>query len=304
MDPDMALDGTALGELAVLARGLEAGGIYNGAKLVRALIDRELARATIDAPTDGATVGAGVACLADALAAAGEDPALVAALRAAADAAAANTTLPLAAAPATWSCRVCGRISLGIAPDWCPACEAPAAQARFQVPVWYLEPITPKEAIAGLEAGLAALETILEGRPDDALDRSPRLGAWSVREALQHLVAAEGLLATRVPRLLEEDGPDLVAAAAWVLPPSDEATAATDETASALLARLRALRHGTLARLRPLDDAAWRRSGRHPEWGEVTVASQAGYFARHLWSHLAQVRAAVDGRVPGEPPAR
>ena len=46
---------------------------------------------------------------------------------------------------------------------------------------------------------------------------------------------------------------------------------------------------------------AWQRPGRHPEWGPVTVLSQASYFARHQAAHQAQLAAAVEGRVPGEP---
>jgi hypothetical protein len=300
MRPD-ELAGNPIAELARLARGLEAGGIYNGAKLVRALLDRELARAGFEAPLAGAELATAVARIADDLAVSGDDARLVGALRAAAAAAEAETTLTLAEAPRTWTCRICGRISLGTVPAWCPTCEAPAAQHREQVPVWYLEPITPTEALAELAAGLAALESIVAACPPDALDRPPSRGAWSVRETLQHLVAAEGLLATRVPRLLDEDDPELVAAAAWVLPASDEATAATDEPADALLGRLRAMRLATIARLAAIADSAWDRTGRHPEWGVVTVRSQAGYFARHLWSHLAQARAAAEGRVPGEP---
>lgn len=286
-------------ELARLARGMEAGGIYNGAKLVRALVDRELARASFEAPPGGPEVAAGVAGLAACLESAGEDPALVAALRSAARAAADGTTLPLADAPRAWTCRICGRISLGAPPAWCPDCEAPAAQARDQVPVWYLEPTTPAEALAQLEAGLTALEELVAGCDPDVLDRAPRPGEWSVRETLQHLVAAEELLATRVPRLLGEDDPELVATAAWVLPSSDEATGSSDLPARELLDRLRSMRTATIARLRAIPDAAWQRPGRHPEWGAVTVTSQAGYFARHLWSHLAQVRAAAEGRTPG-----
>jgi hypothetical protein len=86
-----------------------------------------------------------------------------------------------------------------------------------------------------------------------------------------------------------------------VLPPSDEAARSSDLAAPELLDRLRTMRTATIARLRTVPEAAWQRRGSHPEWGVVTVASQAGYFARHLWSHLAQVRAAAEGRVPGEP---
>jgi hypothetical protein len=289
--------------LARVARGLEAGGIYNGAKLVRALVDRELARTGFARPLAGAELAAAVAAIADELAVAGDDATLVASLRAAAAAAAAEAPLTLAEAPRTWTCRICGRISVGAVPAWCPTCEAPAAQAREQVPVWYLDPIIPAEALAQLEAGLATLQGIVAACPRKDLDRAPRPGEWSVRETLQHLVAAEELLFTRIPRLLEEDDPELVATAAWVLPPSDEAAGSSDLSAPELLDRLRSMRGTTVARLRTIPDEAWRRPGRHPEWGAVTVTSQAGYFARHLWSHLAQVRAAAAGRVPGEPTA-
>jgi hypothetical protein len=301
LDVESGAGGLTLERLARLARGLEAGGIYNGAKLVRALLERERARMALDAPTDGPTVGAEAARLADALTAAGEDPALVASLRAAAQAAEAGATLPLSDAPRTWTCRNCGRISLESVAAWCPTCDSPAAQAREEVPVWYLEPILPAEALARLEDGLEALETILVDCPDDAMDRPPAAGEWSVREALQHLVAAEELLADRIPRLLDEDDPDLVATAAWILPASDEATSVTDASAGMLLARLGTLRRATIARLRATPAEDWQRTGHHPEWGAVTVTSQAGYFARHLWSHLAQVRAAADGRTPGGP---
>lgn len=288
-------------ELAGLARGLEAGGIYNGAKLVRALLDRELIRAGLAAvPADEAATRDGVARLADRLAAAGEDEALVAALRAAAVAAGEGTTLLLADAPRAWTCRSCGRISLSVAPGTCPDCEAPGPMAREQAPVWYFEPMTPAAALEELAAGSVALAAIVEGRDDDDLARPPRPGEWSVREALQHLVSAEELLATRIPRMLDEDDPELVAAAAWVLPASDEATAESELGASALLTCHAAMRAETLARLRAIAPEGWLRTGRHPEWGTVTVLGQAGYFARHLWSHLAQVRAAVEGRVPGQ----
>jgi len=289
---DPADPASSLVELARLARSLEAGGIYNGAKLVRALLDRELARAAA-APLDARETGAAVVQLAGRLEEEGEDPRLVTALRAAADAAGNGRTLPLADAPRAWACRTCGRIWLESVPDWCPECEAPAVAAREQIPVWYLEPMSPAEALTGLEDGLELLEGLVDGRPDDALAIPPRPGEWSVRETLQHLVAAERLLSTRIPRILAEDDPELSAVAAWVLPASDEATAPSDLPASALLATLREMRRETLHRLRGLEAPDWARTGRHPEWGSVTIASQAAYFTRHLWSHLAQVRAAA-----------
>lgn len=301
MGSDRAGHGADMLELAGLARALEAGGIYNGAKVARALLQRELTRSAIDsAPREGSETSSALDRLARRLEAEGDDPAVVAALRAAARAASSGATLALRDAPRTWTCRACGRISIAVLPEVCPACEAPAAAAQEHIPIWYLEPMSTTAALEELEAGSASIESAVAGRDDEVLARPPRSGEWSAREVLQHLVAAEELLAVRVPRMLDEDEPELVAAAAWILPASDDATVESDLSASALLVRHQELRQATLARLRRLDVDDWQRRGRHPEWGTVTVLTQSAYFARHLWSHLAQLRAAAEGRVPGE----
>jgi hypothetical protein len=168
------------------------------------------------------------------------------------------------------------------------------------LPTWYLEHAERGTILAALAAGPGHIVAALADHDDAALDRPPAPGEWSARETLRHLVFTETLLAGRVARLLTEDEPDLVA---WVVtsgtPPSDEGSEATDEPASALAARYRAMRHETVERLRALDDADWARAGHHPEWGRVTVLGQAAYFARHEASHLAQLVAAAQGRVPG-----
>ena len=66
-----------------------------------------------------------------------------------------------------------------------------------------------------------------------------------------------------------------------------------------MAARVSALRHATVTRLAGLADPDWGRGGNHPEWGRVTVLGQAAYFARHEASHLAQLVAAAQGRLPG-----
>jgi hypothetical protein len=291
-----------IGRLAALARGLEREGGYNGAKLVRAALERELIRYA------GAQGALGRDRLGDAVAAARADlgqeypAAFLLSLEAAETAARAGATLPLAEAPRVRMCRVCGELFLGEdAPAACPECESPALSFREHLPVWYLEPAEPGMILAALATGPSRLAPALRGRTDEALARSPAPGEWSVRETLEHLLFAEQLLAQRVERLLTEDDPDLASRAVWSeTPVSDEGSAATGEPASLLFERYRDLRHGTVERLRGLDGSGWARSGRHQEWGHVTLLSQAAYFARHEASHLAQALAAAQGRVPGQ----
>lgn len=290
-----------IGRLAAIARGLEREGGYNGAKLLRAALERELVRyADAEAPVGPDALGEAVHGLRGDLAGACPD-AWLAALDAVEAAAREGTTLTLALAPPVRTCRVCGELFIGEdVPPACPACESPALTFREHLPTWYLEPAEPGMILATLATGPGRIAAALAGHDDGALARPPAAGEWSVREALEHLVFAEELLAKRVERLLTEDDPDLVAWAVWSeTPASDEGSVRTGESASALFARYRELRHGTVDRLQDLDDSQWGRAGRHPEWGHVTVLSQAGYFARHEASHLAQIVAAAQGRVPG-----
>jgi hypothetical protein len=296
---DMRLE--RIGRLAGLARCLEREGIYNGAKLARAALERELLLHAEAAGVGHAAVGDAVAAVRADLE--GEYPdAFVRSLLAAETGAREGTTLPIDEAPPVRTCRVCGELFVGEEPpSACPVCEAPGLSFREHLPVWYLEPAEPGTVLAALGAGPARVEAALAGRDDAALARPPAPGEWSVRETLEHLVYAEELLAERLQRLLSEEDPDLAARAVWAeTPSSDEGSVRSGEPASVLFARYRATRDGSLARLARIGEAEWVRAGRHAEWGRVTVLSQAAYFARHEASHLAQLVAAAGGRVPGQ----
>jgi hypothetical protein len=289
-----------IGRLAALARGLEREGGYNGAKLVRAALEHELLRHADDHRVDGpAALGDAVAEVRQVLAGA-YAPEFLESLRAIEPAVRGGATIPLAVAPPARTCRGCGRLILGEqVPSACPDCGAPALTFHEHLPIWFLEPAEAGTMLAFLATGPSRIEACLEGRTDDQLARPPLPGEWSVREALEHLLFAEELMAVRVDRLLREDEPDLAARAVWAeTPASDEGSVQTGEGALSLFAGYRALRQATVGRLQELEEAQWGRGGRHAEWGHVTVLSQAAYFARHEGSHLAQIVAAAEGRVP------
>jgi hypothetical protein len=294
---------TRIGRLAAVARGLEHEGVYNGAKLARAALQREL---LLEADSRLEALGAGlvdeVAHLVDELSA-DDGAAFAAGLSAAARALRDGTTLPLDEAPTAHTCRSCGALFVGLAtPRACPTCEAPDSSFMEHLPVWYLEPADAPRVLAMLTETPVRIEEGLRGHDDEALARVPAPGEWSARDTLEHVLFTEQLLAERAARLLSEDDPDLQARAMWAeTAASDEGSMPTDELASVLLSRYLALRRSTLERLGSLAGEQWQRAGRHPEWGRVTVLSQAAYFARHETSHLAQLLAATEGRVPGQP---
>jgi hypothetical protein len=289
-----------IGRLAAVARGLEREGGYNGAKLVRAALERELVRyAEAEAPAGRQGLGDAVGELRRDLSRELPEP-FIAGLSAVEAAARGGSTLPLDQAPPARTCRVCGELFLGDVPSACPTCESPALSFREHLPVWYLEPAEPGTILAALATGPGRIADALSGHDDGALAVPPAPGEWSVRESLEHLLFAEQLMDERVERLLTEEDPDLVPRAVWSeTPPSDEGSTHTGEPAWALFERYRDLRHRTVGRLQDLDEAQWGRAGYHPEWGHVTILSQAGYFARHEASHLAQIVSAAQGRLPG-----
>ena len=290
-----------IGRYAAVARGLEREGAYNGAKLLRAALQRELVRyAEQEGPSGGTAAADALAALVTDLGA--ELPTGVAQLlRPLPDAVRAGHTISLREAPRVHVCRVCGETFLGDdVPATCPSCEAPALSFHEELPVWYLGPADRGAILGALVGGPRHLAHALEGRTDDALARPPAPGEWSARQALEHLLFCEELLAKRIGRLLDEEEPDLAAAAVWAdTSASDEGSTDTGEPASVIAARIAQLRHATVGRLAGLPESSWGRSGTHPEWGRVTVLSQAAYFARHEASHLAQLVAAAEGRLPG-----
>lgn len=290
-----------IGRYAAVARGLEREGAYNAAKLIRAALARELVRYAERAAPSGGEAAA------DALEALVADlgpemaPGMAARLAPLAAAVRAGRTIPLHDAPQVRVCRVCGETFFADdVPATCPTCESPALTFLEELPTWYLGPADRGAILAALAAGPRHLALALDARTNADLAAPPAPGEWSARQALEHLLYAEQLLATRIRRLLEEEEPDLAAAAVWAdTPASDEGSEHTGEPASVLATRIGELRHATVTRLAALGDADWGRAGHHAEWGRVTVLSQAAYFARHEASHLAQLTAAAEGRLPG-----
>jgi len=139
----------------------------------------------------------------------------------------------------------------------------------------------------------AALRRAVEALPPAALDRPPRAGEWSPLETLVHMrdvvLFVYGL---RMRRLVYEDQP--------VFADFDEenhraASLARGETAADLLATIVAEHEQTARLLRALPDAEWRREGRHPVYGVMSIEFLARRFGEHALEHAAQITAAHAG---------
>jgi hypothetical protein len=279
--------------LLALAARVEGDGRYNVAKVLRAA-----AKARVQRDAD------------DRLAAAPRDDALRVELARVADAMADNPLLapladPLRVGVARYAagevplladvadprvCRRCGYVVAGEPPDACPRCGADADTFLVQRPVWWLDRHDRGTALAALARTPVALQSLLERVPRGAWSTRPDPTTWSPHEVIAHLRDAQGVLALRVERILEEDDPDLEAQMVWSWNAAPR-SATTDEALQAYLTS----RRDVLARLHAAPPEAWWRTGRHAEFGRLTLTQQVSYFAAHEPTHLRQVRVAGGG---------
>lgn len=97
---------------------------------------------------------------------------------------------------------------------------------------------------------------------------------------------ADSVLAHRVALILDEDDPvlEFQAVFAWT-----DSRSEGPGSARAVLDSYLESRAASVRRLRPLHAREWLRTGRHEEFGTVTLCEQASYFAAHELIHLRQL---------------
>lgn len=273
--------------LVRLARGLEAGGLYNAGKVCWALVNASLVRASNErgVPVDTAALDHDLSSMVTALAAAGVKPAVIAALHNGRKAVREQRTIAATEIPSIYVCRNCGELVMGDLPERCPACDADGLTLREFPAIYYLEQMQPDTALAALVEGPKLVGEIIGGLSEEQLNAAPKAGEWNMREGIQHLLVAQSLFASRIEKMLAEDHPSLSGVAAWNLTPGEVMGA------QEILEQYEASRQTTLGRLHGLVAQDWWRTAQHDEFGQVTILGQASYFAKHERSHLAQLRA-------------
>ncbi len=181
-------------------------------------------------------------------------------------------------APDVFVCRVCGHTALAAAPARCPICGAWGASFRRFMGIFNVDNPDPLASLALLSHGPATVEALIGDLAEDSTTLDPAPGEWSIQRALQHLVDAQDVFSGRLERMLKEENPPLVVEFVWT-------KAAETQTTRDLLDKFRHKRAATVARLESLPMKAWGRTGRHDEFGVVTVLHQVGYFAYHEAFH-------------------
>jgi hypothetical protein len=105
--------------------------------------------------------------------------------------------------PHPYVCCTCGQVALGEPAEKCPPCGAwPPTFKRF-LPVYWLDALEPFAALERLCQTLLDFAALLEGLPEEVLNRQPEDGGWSIRNVLSHVRDAQGVLSFRLSLLLE-----------------------------------------------------------------------------------------------------
>ncbi len=270
-----------------LRRAATDQGHYNLAVLLAAaqtaLATRQLAAESL--PKTDRALAEGVAELLPQLAAAGLAPELLALIDRARTRLAEGGMLLYDDAPPLFVCRSCGQIALRSTPEHCPHCGAGRLIFEALPATFYLEPLPVPiilEQLARTPDWLAALIAGLS--EDQAMQAIDGLeGAWSLREAIGHVLDTQDLIAQRVALFMQFEAPDLDAKAMW-----NEVESANLPVRE-MVAQFGQSRAAMLTVLQTATPAHWARLGRHTEFGPVTLQQQCGYFAKHEQWHMAQM---------------
>jgi hypothetical protein len=154
--------------------------------------------------------------------------------------------------------------------------------------------------IRTLEQTYQALQRLVGGIPNDALDFRPSADSWTVREILAHFVDDEMyVMRLRLERIVKEDDPQLT-------PHDEQRWHATRNTSrdqlTELLSDFNLQRLASLGMIAMLRDSDWVRSGFQPEYGRFTGEEWLARWVEHDTVHLRQIESnlAAYSQSPGQ----
>lgn len=275
-------------QLLSLALRLESEGQYNIAKIARATADSISRRAAweMNLPNDKESLANDIERIAASL----DDADLQTAFRAGASAMTAGRVPLIGQTPHPYVCRACGHLALATPPEKCPTCGAWGDTFQWFPPVYWLEAFDPAEALEHLRKTPLEVAALIKGLSEEALTCPPADGGWAIRNVVSHLRDAQGVLAFRIDLFLKEENPMLEMKQVWTWAKNEtERPPSTHEIFETYLST----RRDVIAKLEAIPLADWWRTGRHEEFGVVSIKQQVSYFASHELTHLSQIERLV-----------
>lgn len=197
--------------------------------------------------------------------------------------------LTLDDAPDGYVCRVCGHISFSEPPTHCPNCGSWPGRFRKFVAVFNMdnyEPIDPVEVLQLFSNNARELERLVTGLPDGVLLQKPAPDDWSIRDHVAHFYDAQEMLDTRLELMLQQDDPELEALAIYEDAANEGGRPASTEE---MLHEFLDKRRLSISLLEALPLRDWWLTGRHAEFGRITIIRQVAYLAYHEQTHLPEI---------------
>lgn len=173
------------------------------------------------------------------------------------------------------------------APSFAPEDEVRYPIGRF-VPAPRITGKGLRACVAEIESLPDALRRAVEGLSADRLGTPYRPGGWTVRQVVHHIADSHLNAYVRFKLALTEDRPEVKTweEAAW-----GELADAREAPVEASLTLVEGLHRRWVGLLRSMSRGDYRRTFRHPEWGEMALDAFLQLFAWHGRHHVAQIAA-------------
>jgi len=194
-------------------------------------------------------------------------------------------------APDVFVCRSCGHVSISEAPAECPVCGSSFGVFRRFQGMFNGDNCVPENPLALLnllDQNAVQIESLVSDLRESDCIKHPFPGRWSIREQITHLYDAHVLLEGRVSLMLTENEPFLSSATPYARATESEGR---PSSTSEILHMYKEARMAFTVRLRGMAPALLWRSGRHEDFGFVSIMHQVKYFTCHEQAHMGSVAA-------------
>ena len=192
-------------------------------------------------------------------------------------------------APDVFVCRKCGFTALTAPPDRCPECHSWPGQFRKFVAIFNgdnFDPTNPMEVLTLQDHNAKDLQALVAGLSEEDMNINSKPGEWTIGEHIVHFYDSQVMLDKRIELMLNNENPELSALALYEFPTQAERHPTSGQ---AVLQEFIQLRDRCLDKLAALPLKALWRTGRHTEFGQITILRQAAYIAYHEQTHLPDV---------------
>jgi len=141
--------------------------------------------------------------------------------------------------------------------------------------------------IADLEHAPRSLRQAVQGLSEAQIDTPYRDGGWTVRQVVHHVPDSHMNSYIRFKLALTEDNPTIkpYAEDLWAQLPDSKLPVEVS------LRMLELLHERWVVLLKSMDEAAWKRTFRHPDLGEMPLPAALALYAWHGRHHIAHVTA-------------